>query len=219
LVKLRLKRMGKKKQPFYRIVAADSRAPRDGRFIELVGTYDPIKKVHSVEYKEERVLHWLSVGAQPTDTVRSLLRGKGLWLKWTLIKQGADEAKIASELAIWEKAREERAKRLADSEVKAATEKAKVKAEEVKEEAPAKAAKAPEVQEETVVEAAETTQEEVAVEATETPQEEAAVEAAEVEQEAEVKAEAKEEEAINAEAKTEAEPEAAEAPEETKESK
>jgi len=192
--------MGKKKQPFYRIVAADSRAPRDGRFIELVGTYDPIKKSHSVEYKEDRVLHWLSAGAQPTDTVRSLLRGKGLWLKWTLIKQGADEAKIASELAAWERMREERAKRLAAGEVKAASEKAKEKAkkaEEAKEEAaPAKAAKS------------------------EAPQETEAVEpVAEVEQETPVEAKANEDDTAETAAVSEAEPEATDAPEETKESK
>ena len=117
-VKLRLKRMGKKKRPFYRIVAADSRAPRDGRFIELVGTYDPITKPHRVDYEEERVLYWLTNGAQPTDTVKSLLSGKGLWLKWTLIKQGADEAKIASELEAWEKIQVEKEKR---AEAKAAS--------------------------------------------------------------------------------------------------
>ncbi|RMH62244.1 MAG: 30S ribosomal protein S16 [Calditrichaeota bacterium] len=110
-VKLRLMRMGRKKRPFYRIVAADSRAPRDGRFIENVGTYDPIAQPHVVECKEDRVLHWLSVGAQPTDTVKSLLRGKGLWLKWTLIKQGADEAKIAAELDAWQKVQQAKAER------------------------------------------------------------------------------------------------------------
>jgi len=103
--------MGRKKRPFYRIVAADSRAPRDGRFIENVGTYDPIAQPHVVECKEDRVLHWLSVGAQPTDTVKSLLRGKGLWLKWTLIKQGADEAKIAAELDAWQKVQQAKAER------------------------------------------------------------------------------------------------------------
>ncbi len=112
-VKLRLMRMGRKKRPFYRIVAADSRAPRDGRFIENVGTYDPIAQPHVVDCKEDRVLHWLSVGAQPTTTVKSLLRGKGLWLKWTLIKQGADEAKIAAEMEAWNKIQEEKKQRLA----------------------------------------------------------------------------------------------------------
>ena len=130
MVKLRLKRMGKKKKPFYRIVAADSRAARDGRFIEVVGTYDPIAKPHVVECKEERIFHWLSNGAQPTDTVRSLFRGKGLWLKWTLIKQGADEAKIASEMEAWEKLQVEKAKRAEAKVAKTTSEKAKKKVAE-----------------------------------------------------------------------------------------
>ena len=69
-VKLRLLRMGAKKAPFYRIVAADSRAPRDGRFIELLGTYDPRTNPAKVTIKEEEVLKWLNNGAQPSDTVK-----------------------------------------------------------------------------------------------------------------------------------------------------
>ena len=72
-VKLRLKRMGAKQKPFYRVVAADSRSPRDGRFIETVGTYNPIKEPAEVTFKEDRVMYWLSNGAIPTDTVRNLL--------------------------------------------------------------------------------------------------------------------------------------------------
>ena len=98
-VKLRLKRMGKKKQPFYRIVAADSRAPRDGRFIELIGTYDPIKQPHEITVKEERVIYWLDNGAKPTRTVQNLFSHIGLWMKWDLMKSGVDEAKIAEEFA------------------------------------------------------------------------------------------------------------------------
>ena len=101
-VKLRLRRMGKKKRPFYRIVAADSRAPRDGRFIELVGTYDPICKPMSVELQEDRIMYWLQNGAQPTDTVKNLFQKKGVWLKWHLQKSGATEAKITEELGKWE---------------------------------------------------------------------------------------------------------------------
>lgn len=82
-VKLRLKRMGSKQRPFYRIVAADSRSPRDGRFIETVGTYDPIKKEDNVVVDEEKALKWLSNGAQPTDTVRSILSQTGVWAKYT----------------------------------------------------------------------------------------------------------------------------------------
>jgi small subunit ribosomal protein S16 len=78
VIKLRLRRMGAKKRPSYRIVAADSRAPRDGRFIEIIGTYDPLTDPSTVKINEERAKHWLSNGAQPTDTVRSLLRREGI---------------------------------------------------------------------------------------------------------------------------------------------
>ena len=81
-VKLRLKRMGSKQRPFYRIVAADSRSPRDGRFIETVGTYDPIKKEDNVTVDEEKALKWLNNGAQPTDTVKSILTQTGVWAKF-----------------------------------------------------------------------------------------------------------------------------------------
>lgn len=81
-VKLRLVRMGAKKKPFYRIVAADSRSPRDGRFIELLGTYDPRTNPATVTIKEEEVLAWLNKGAQPTDTVKNLLSKKGIIKKF-----------------------------------------------------------------------------------------------------------------------------------------
>ncbi len=79
-VKLRLKRMGSKKKPFYRVVVADSRAPRDGKVIDQVGTYNPLNG--EVNFKEESVLDWLSKGALPTDTVRSLLSNKGIMKKF-----------------------------------------------------------------------------------------------------------------------------------------
>ena len=78
MVKLRLKRMGKKGQPFYRIVAADSRAPRDGRFIEEIGIYNPVPEVTEVTVDKEKALKWLNNGAQPTETVRSILRKQGI---------------------------------------------------------------------------------------------------------------------------------------------
>ena len=81
-VKLRLKRMGSKQRPFYRIVAADSRSPRDGRFIETVGTYQPIYKENNVTVDEEKVLKWLNNGAQPTDTVKNILSKTGVWAKY-----------------------------------------------------------------------------------------------------------------------------------------
>ena len=78
MVKLRLKRMGKKGRPFYRIVAADSRSPRDGRFIEQIGTYNPTKAEEKVTLDKELAKKWLSNGAQPTDTVRSILSHEGV---------------------------------------------------------------------------------------------------------------------------------------------
>ena len=81
-VKLRLKRMGSKQKPFYRIVAADSRSPRDGRFIESIGTYNPLLKENVLTVDEEKVSKWLDNGAQPTDTVKSLLSKAGVWAKY-----------------------------------------------------------------------------------------------------------------------------------------
>ena len=81
-VKLRLKRMGAKKRPFYRIVAADSRSPRDGRFIETVGTYNPVKTPAVVTVDEEKALKWLNNGAEPTDTVKNILAHEGIMKKY-----------------------------------------------------------------------------------------------------------------------------------------
>lgn len=77
-VKIRLRRTGRKKQPMYRIVVADSRSPRDGKFIEVVGQYAPRQGDQALNLKSERVNYWLDNGAQPTDTVRSLLRKAGV---------------------------------------------------------------------------------------------------------------------------------------------
>lgn len=77
-VKIRLSRLGAKKKPFYRLVVADSRARRDGRFIESIGTYDPLRDPPAVTMNEDRVVHWLRRGAQPTDTVRRILTRKGV---------------------------------------------------------------------------------------------------------------------------------------------
>ena len=86
-VKLRLKRMGSKQKPFYRIVAADSRSPRDGRFIETVGTYNPIKSENNLTIDEEKALYWLNNGAQPTDTVKNILSTTGVWAKFKNTKK------------------------------------------------------------------------------------------------------------------------------------
>jgi small subunit ribosomal protein S16 len=81
-VKIRLARGGAKKKPFYQVVVADERFPRDGRFIENLGQYDPRQDPPMINLQEERTLEWLQKGAQPTDTVRQLLRSKGLWAKF-----------------------------------------------------------------------------------------------------------------------------------------
>ena len=78
MVRIRLRRMGAKKKPFYRIVVADQRSPRDGRFIENIGTYDPLTDPPTVNVKTERAGHWLRVGAQPSEAVARLLKKTGI---------------------------------------------------------------------------------------------------------------------------------------------
>jgi small subunit ribosomal protein S16 len=81
-VKIRLKRMGAKKRPFYRVVVADSRSPRDGRIIDQIGTYNPVAQPAEVSINEEKALKWLSDGAQPSDTVRNLFSKQGILEKF-----------------------------------------------------------------------------------------------------------------------------------------
>jgi len=109
-VKLRLRRMGKKKQPVYKVVAADSRSPRDGKFLEAVGLYNPLTKPHTVDIKEDRVLYWLNKGAQPSDTVKSLLKQKGITLKRELTRRKLSEEQINSEMDKWTKLQEAKSK-------------------------------------------------------------------------------------------------------------
>ena len=110
-VKLRFRRLGRKKVPIYKLVAADSRSPRDGRFIEALGVYKPLIQPLEFEVKEPRVFYWLQKGAIPSDTVRTLLSRKGLWLKWSLMKKRADDATIAAELSKWQSLQEEKLRR------------------------------------------------------------------------------------------------------------
>ena len=97
-VRIRLQRHGAKKRPFYRVVAADQRAPRDGRFIELLGTYDPLREPPAIRLKADRISHWLSRGAQPSDTAKSLIakvqNGEGV----NLDEAGADSSATKSRL-------------------------------------------------------------------------------------------------------------------------
>jgi len=111
-VKLRLQRRGRKASPFYHIVAADSRAPRDGRFIEKIGTYNPLTVPATIDLNNDRAFHWLSTGAQPTDTVRSILRHKGVLLQKHLetgVIKGSITADQATEkLTAWMEEKEGR---------------------------------------------------------------------------------------------------------------
>lgn len=93
MLKLRLRRMGAKHQPSYRIVVADARSPRDGRFVEMVGIYNPKTNPLTLRVDEERVKHWLSVGAQPTDTVRALLVRAGI-IPGRISKEGMAEGYV-----------------------------------------------------------------------------------------------------------------------------
>ena len=129
-VKLRLTRRGKKKQPFYRIVAIDSRAKRDGKYIDKLGHYNPLTNPADVLIDEEKVLYWLKNGAIPTDTVKNLLSKNGLWMKWSLMKQGADEKKIEEEMKKWEVLQLERQKRQEALEAQKKKEQEKAKAAE-----------------------------------------------------------------------------------------
>ena len=92
MVKIRLMRMGATKRPFYRVVVADSRSPRDGRFIESIGKYHPLSEPSGIEIDEDRALHWLSRGAQPTEQVHNLLEKQGIWERF-VASRGAPKPK------------------------------------------------------------------------------------------------------------------------------
>ena len=129
-VRLRLRRMGRKKRPFYRIVAADQRAPRDGRFIEVVGQYDPLQKPQKVELKEDRIFYWLANGAQPSTTVRSLLRNQGIWFRLDLKARGLTDEQIEGEMQRWQETKAAREKRREAAEIQARSKKEKEKKKE-----------------------------------------------------------------------------------------
>jgi len=118
--------MGRKKSPIYKIVAADSQSPRDGRYIESIGQYNPLTQPMTVDVKEDKMFKWLKNGAQPTDTVRSLFRRKGLWLKWSLIRKGKSEEEISPIMEQWQQLQVEKLSREAE---KKARRKAKKKSE------------------------------------------------------------------------------------------
>lgn len=90
--RIRLRRMGAKKRPFYRVVVADQRSPRDGRFIEIIGKYHPLNDPSLIEIDEERALHWLRVGAQPSNQVRNLMAKVGIWDTFVAERPAAGQA-------------------------------------------------------------------------------------------------------------------------------
>lgn len=92
MVKIRLRRTGKKKQPSYRIVVADARAPRDGKFLETIGYYAPLREPSDIMIDKERAIHWLSTGAQPTKQVLNLFKIQGIWDEFQSQKKEAKGA-------------------------------------------------------------------------------------------------------------------------------
>lgn len=129
--KIRLKRIGRRNRPFYRMVAMDSRNRRDGAAIEELGWYNPIDSNHSYDLKDERILHWLGEGAQPTDAAKKLLRRAGLSHRWHLMQQGMDGSDLEKEMKKWELNREDVLKKRAEKQ----EQKAKVVAKKNKVEA------------------------------------------------------------------------------------
>ncbi len=145
-VKLRLRRMCKKRQPLYKVVAADVRSPRDGKYIEAIGSYNPKTEPATIDIIEEKALYWLNCGAQPTETVKKILNKKGILLKRDLQKQGLSEEEINSKLEEWNKSKEasldkKKAKAEQKKKEKAEAEKKKLEEEAKKKEAEALEAK------------------------------------------------------------------------------
>ncbi|MDA0754021.1 MAG: 30S ribosomal protein S16 [Candidatus Marinimicrobia bacterium] len=211
--KIRLKRIGRRNRPFYRIIIIDSRKRRDGSAIEQVGWYNPIESNKEKNYvlKEDRILEWLKLGAQVTDPVNKLMKRSGLAYRWHLIKQGLSEIEIDKAVEEWKKERDkviqDRIKAIKDKKEKLKAEKAAAK---VAEEAPAEEAKeetpAEEAQDEAPAEEAqdEAPAEEASVE--ETPAEEAKEETPAEEAKEEAPAEEAKEEAPAEEASVEETP-------------
>lgn len=197
MVRLRLRRVGRKKQPSYRVVAADRESPRDGRFLEIVGFYNPRTNPETITLKEDRIYDWLSKGAQPSDSTARLFKTVGLYERYERFKGGEDSAKLMEEALAAETSRNVSAKTRHEPP-KGKKDKEEPEVEDVVEDTPA---------EEVVAEVEEAPAEEAKVDA----EEEAPAEAEEVKAEAE----SEEEPAAEAEeAKAETEKEAPAAEEE-----
>jgi len=118
LVKLRLKRAGKKRKPYYKIVAADARSPRDGRVIEEVGSYDPNTSPVNIKFKVTRVEYWMKNGAQPTDKVYSLMRNEGIVYKMHLERKKKTAEEIEYALSKFEENKESKIKKTQEKKLK-----------------------------------------------------------------------------------------------------
>ena len=127
--KIRLKRIGRRNRPFYRLVVMDSRKRRDGAAIEELGWFNPIEADKPYSLNEERILHWMKLGAQTSEAVHELMKRSGLAHRWHLTQQGLDENAIEKEMKKWVLTREETLKNRAEKAEKKAQE-AKLKAEE-----------------------------------------------------------------------------------------
>ncbi|MGE0770901.1 MAG: 30S ribosomal protein S16 [Cyclobacteriaceae bacterium] len=130
-VKIRLARRGRKKLAMYDVVVADARAPRDGRFIEKIGTYSPLTNPASIDLKDDRAFHWLMQGAQPTDTVKAMLSYRGIMLKKHLqigvVKGAITQEQADQKLADWLKEKESKIQNKRDSLAKAKHDAAKAR--------------------------------------------------------------------------------------------
>jgi len=140
MVRIRLRRVGRKKQPSYRLVAADKESPRDGRFIEVLGYYNPRTEPATIKLKEDRIFDWLGKGAQPSESAEKVMKAAGAWERYERFKAGEDLEKLLEEAAAAEAARNVSAKTRHDQPTGKKKKKAKAKAEE----APAKEEKAEE---------------------------------------------------------------------------
>ncbi|MDR1402476.1 MAG: 30S ribosomal protein S16 [Tannerellaceae bacterium] len=141
--KIRLQRHGRKGYAFYKIVVADSRAPRDGKFIERIGSYNPNTNPATIDLDFDRALYWLQVGAQPTDTARNILSEEGVCLKKHLlegVKKGAfDEATVETKFQAWLKSKQQAVQTLKDKDSESAKAEAKARLDAEKEVNKAKA--------------------------------------------------------------------------------
>lgn len=130
-VKLRLKRMGRKKLPYFRVIAIDSRRARDGLELDRLGVYNPLADEGGFRVDEEKLFQWLENGAQPSDTVRNLMKDHGLALKWHLRSQGKSEEEIEREFQKWQLLRESKADARAEQERRETGQREQVEEEEV----------------------------------------------------------------------------------------